>query len=141
MANGMSGVTRGSLLSSQFVRFLFAGGIAACVNFCSRIVLNEWMPYAVAIVLAYFLGMITAFVINRVFVFTEANNQLHHQAAKFVAVNVAAVLQTLAISLLLARIVFPRVGFNWHAETVAHAVGIVVPVVTSYMGHKHWTFR
>jgi putative flippase GtrA len=139
----MDGVAdkRASLLSTQFMRFLLAGGIAAGVNFCSRIILNEWMPYAAAIVLAYTLGMITAFVINRVFVFTEANNQLHHQMAKFVAVNLAAVVQTLAISLLLARIVFPRVGFDWHAETVSHAVGIVVPVVTSYLGHKHWTFR
>ena len=23
----------------------------------------------------------------------------------------------------------------------AHAVGIVVPVFTSYLGHKHWSFK
>jgi putative flippase GtrA len=129
------------VISLQLLRFLIAGGIAACVNFFSRIALNWWMPYAAAIVFAYIFGMITAFVINRVFVFTQANNKLHHQVLWFVAINLAAVLQTLAISLLLARVIFPRVGFYWHGETVAHAVGIIVPVFTSYMGHKHWTFR
>jgi len=120
--------------------FLIAGGIAACVNFLSRIALNLWMPYAAAIVIAYVLGMITAFVINRAFVFTDANNKLHHQVLWFTAINIAAVLQTLAISLLLAKVIFPRAGFYWHAETLAHAIGIVVPVVTSYLGHKRFSF-
>lgn len=129
------------MISRQVVLFLIAGGIAACVNFLSRIALNSWMPYAAAIVIAYILGMITAFVINRAFVFTEPNNKLHHQLLWFTAINIAAVLQTLAISLLLAKVIFPRAGFYWHDETLAHAIGIVVPVVTSYLGHKHWTFR
>ena len=121
--------------------FLVAGGIAAAVNFLSRIALSNWMPYAAAIVVAYVFGMITAFVLNRAFVFTAANNKLRHQAMRFVVVNLAAVLQTLLISLLLAEIVFPLAGFTSHGETVAHAIGIVVPVFTSYLGHKHWTFR
>ena len=129
------------MISRQVTLFLIAGGIAACVNFFSRIALNWWMPYAAAIVAAYILGMITAFLINRAFVFTEANNKLHHQVLRFTAINIAAVLQTLAISLLLAKGLFPRAGFYWHSETLAHAIGIIVPVVTSYLGHKHWTFR
>ena len=128
-------------ISHQFFRFVLAGGFAACVNFLSRIALSNWMPYTAAIVIAYFLGMITAFLINRAFVFTAANNKLQHQVLWFIAVNLAAVMQTLAISLLLARVVFPRAGFYWHDETVAHGIGVVVPVVTSYFGHKHWTFR
>jgi len=121
--------------------FLIAGGIAACVNFLSRIALNWWMPYAAAIVVAYILGMITAFVINRALVFTDANNKLHHQVLWFTAINIAAVLQTLAISLLLAKVIFPSAGFYCHAETLAHAIGIAVPVVTSYLGHKRFSFR
>lgn len=129
------------MISGQVLRFLLAGGIAACVNFLSRIVLNLWMPYAAAIVLAYVCGMITAFVINRCFVFTQATNKLHHQVLWFTAINIAAVLQTLAISLLLARVVFPHAGFHWHDETLAHAIGIMVPVATSYLGHKRLSFR
>jgi len=24
---------------------------------------------------------------------------------------------------------------------IAHAVGVAVPVFTSYLGHKHWSFK
>jgi putative flippase GtrA len=129
------------VISLELVRFLIAGGIAACVNVFSRIVLNRWMSYAASILVAFVLGLITAFVINRVFVFTSANNKLRHQVLWFVAINLAAVLQTLAISLLLARVIFPYAGWHWRGETVAHAIGVVVPVITSYLGHKRWTFR
>ena len=99
------------------------------------------MPYVPSIVLAYLLGMATAFVMNRLFVFSNAKNALHHQIFWFVAVNVAAIAQTVAVSVLLANIVFPHVGLIWHPETVAHAFGVLVPVLTSYVGHKHLSFK
>ncbi len=121
--------------------FVVVGGIAAAANIGSRIVLNHWMPYVAAIVVAYIIGMTIAFVLNRLFVFRETVNPLHHQAFWFTAVNLAAVLQTLAVSLLLADVVFPRTGFRWHPETVAHAIGVGIPVITSFIGHKHLSFR
>lgn len=125
----------------QFLYFIVCGGIAAGVNFFSRVLINIWLPYATSIVLAYVLGMVTAFVLNRLLVFKETSNPVHHQIFWFTVVNLAAVLQTLAVSLLLARIVFPWLGFQWHADTVAHAFGVAVPVLTSFVGHKHLSFR
>jgi len=58
-----------------------------------------------------------------------------------VAVNMLALLQTLLVSLLLARIVLPKLGVSWHSEEIAHAIGIAVPIVTSYIGHQRLTFR
>lgn len=125
----------------QFLYFVLTGGVAAIVNICSRIVLNHWMIYAVAITVAYLIGMLTAFVLNRMFVFKETVNPLHHQAFWFMLVNLAAVLQTLAVSLALVRLLFPAIGFHWHPDTVAHACGVTVPVITSFIGHKHLSFR
>ncbi|MDR6095859.1 GtrA family protein [Stenotrophomonas sp. SORGH_AS_0321] len=125
----------------QIIRFLVAGGIAACANFGSRILLGLFAPYVTSIVIAYIIGMATAFTLNRLFVFTSAENSLGSQAGWFVLINVAAILQTVAISLLLARWVFPLTGFHYHPETAAHAVGVIVPVLTSYIGHKHLSFR
>lgn len=125
----------------QFVYFLLTGGFAAGVNFFSRIVLSHWMSFSAAIVVAYLFGMLTAFVLNRVFVFHDAANALHHQIFWFSVVNLVAVVQTLAVSLLLARLMFPRIGFHWHSDTVAHAVGVIVPVLTSFLGHRRFTFR
>lgn len=126
--------------AEQFLKFLLAGSTAALANFGSRIYLSHWMPYVPAIVIAYLIGMLTAFALNRAFVFRSADNPLHHQAWWFTLVNVAAVLQTAVISVVLARYVLPPLGIG-HEETAAHAIGVAVPVVTSYLGHKHLTFK
>jgi putative flippase GtrA len=128
-------------MSRQFLAFLVTGGIAALVNFGSRILLDQWMSYSAAIVLAYLCGMTTAFLLARAFVFTESRHSTAQSALWFAAVNVFAVFQTWAISLLLARYVLPWAGVTSHTETIAHAVGIMVPVVSSYYGHKHLSFR
>lgn len=125
----------------QFLGFVVVGGVAALLNIGSRIVLNRWMPYSTAIMVAYICGMVTAFVLNRLFVFRETVNSLHYQVFWFTIVNLAAVAQTLIVSLLLARWLFPVIGFRWHVDTVAHVCGVVVPVLTSFVGHKRLTFR
>ena len=52
--------------------------------------------------------------------------------------NVVAVAQTRAISMGLVYYVLPSARF---APEIAHAAGVVFPVFTSYLGHKHWSFR
>ena len=94
-----------------------------------------------AIVLAYLVGMIVAFALMRHHVFDAKAGDLRAQVAKFVVVNVIAVLQTLAISLVLVHWVFPAFGIQNHAEAIAHLVGVLVPAVTSYFGHRMLTFK
>lgn len=128
-------------MNRQFIQFIAVGGFAAVVNFLSRIVLNHWMSYAIAIVMAYLLGMLTAFVLNRLIVFRNHANALHEQIFWFCVVNLVAVLQTLLVSLLLNDVAFPYFGFQWHTESVAHAIGVAVPIATSFIGHKKFSFR
>ena len=124
----------------RFLLFVGAGGVAALVNILSRIVLNWAVPYEVAIVLAYVCGMITAYLLNKYFVFEASGRAVASESLRFALVNLAAVAQVWVVSVGLARFVFPAVGFTWHAETVAHVIGVVVPVFTSYLGHKHFSF-
>lgn len=128
-------------MNHQFIRFLVAGGLAAAANYGSRFVFSVWVSYGVAIVLAYLVGMFVAFVLMRSHVFSAREGSLGPQVLKFAGVNLLAVLQTLAISLLLARWVFPRMGIEQHSEAIAHLVGVLVPVITSYFGHRLVTFR
>lgn len=131
----------GGLMSPRFLKFLVAGGIAAAVNFGSRIVLNRWLPFSTAIVLAYIAGMITAFVLAKMFVFTESVQSTSKSAGFFILVNLVAVLQTWVVSVILAYYVLPWMGVTWHTREIAHFFGVVVPVFTSYVGHKRWSFR
>jgi putative flippase GtrA len=128
-------------MSKQFIRFLIVSGIAAAANIGSRILLGLWMGYVPSIVLAYIVGMTTAFILNRALVFTGAGNPVHHQVFWFVVVNAAAIVQTLLASVILARLIFPLAGFTWHAKTIAHIIGVGIPAITSYLGHKRLTFR
>lgn len=128
-------------LSPQFVRFLYAGGIAAAANFSSRFIFSLWLNYEQAILFAYLVGMLVAFALMRGHVFSANDRPLFPQVGKFIVINVLAVLQTLVISVLLARWGLPAMGITDHAEALAHLVGVSVPVVTSFFGHKLLTFR
>jgi putative flippase GtrA len=127
--------------SRQFVLFLATGGFAAAVNFGSRIVYNHWLGFSASVVLAYLTGMVTAFVLARAFVFKDSRQSTHRSILFFVIVNVVAVLQTWSISVALAYYVLPSLGVTHFVPEIAHAIGVVVPVFTSYVGHKRWTFR
>ena len=132
---------RGALAASGFLRFLLAGGFAALVNVLSRLLYSQIVPYASAVVLAYLTGMATAYVLNRLLVFGPGDRRMPGEMLAFAIVNLLAVAQTLAISLLLAYYALPGLGVTEHAETLAHMVGVIVPVFTSFVGHKYWTFR
>jgi putative flippase GtrA len=128
-------------VSKQFVFFLLTGGVAAAINFVSRVFYSHWFNFSVSIVIAYITGMIAAFVLARIFVFTECKHSLQRSALFFVLVNVVSICQTWVVSISLAFYVLPLVGWKFFVPEISHVVGIIVPVFSSYIGHKHWTFR
>jgi putative flippase GtrA len=128
-------------LSREFVLFLLTGGLAAAVNFGSRIVYSRWMEFSPAVVLAYLTGMVTAFLLARAFVFTAGTQDVRRSALFFILVNVVAVAQTWTVSMALALYVLPAMGIARHAQEIAHAAGVVVPVFSSFLGHKRYSFR
>jgi len=130
-----------ALASRQFLLFLLVGGLAALVNVLSRIGYSHWFGFSTAIVLAYVTGMVTAFVLSRLFVFRDSRRSLHHSAFYFVLVNLAAVAQTWLVSTLLAFHVLPWLGVSLFRLEIAHAVGVAAPVFSSYFGHKYLSFR
>lgn len=127
--------------SRQFLAFVLVGGLAALVNFGSRLVYSQWLAFSPAIVLAYLTGMCTAFVLNRWLVFTPREGQLLQSGLYFCLVNLAAVAQTWLVTLGLADHLLPSLSVVQHRQEIAHAVGVMVPVFTSYLGHKRWSFR
>ena len=134
-------VLRDEFFSTQFARFLAVGGFAALVNFLSRIGFSHFLNYPAAIVLAYCAGIATAYLLSRLFVFGASEKGPFREITWFVGVNILGVLQTLAVSVVLAWYVLPWLGVQRYREEVAHFIGICVPVFTSYIGHKYLTFR
>jgi putative flippase GtrA len=124
----------------RFTTFLVTGGIAALVNILSRIAFSLVMVYEVAVVLAYLAGMATAYILTRLFVFEPSGRSAQGEFFRFAVVNIVALAQVWLVSMLLARAIFPWLGFTWHTETVAHVIGVLSPVLTSYVGHQRFTF-
>jgi putative flippase GtrA len=124
----------------QFAGFVVVGGLAALVNIAARLALNPFTRFEVAVILAYCVGVAVAFVLNRYFVFHHAPSRSAKAFVRFVGVNLVALAQVYAVSVLLARLVFPAIGFTFQAETIAHILGVASPVLTSFVLHKHYTF-
>ncbi len=127
-------------MNLQFLKFLVTGGIAALVNLLSRYALNHVMSFEAAVVVAYLLGMATAYLLARRFVFDASGRPVASEVRRFVLVNLVALGFVWAISVGLARIVFPAIGMTWHADDIAHLIGVLAPAVTSYIGHRFYTF-
>lgn len=128
-------------MSRQFLVFLLTGGLAAAVNFGSRILYNQWCDFSTAVILAYLTGMVTAFVLARLFVFKQSSQSMQRSLLYFTLVNLVAVVQTWLISMGLAFYLLPMLGITHFSREIAHAIGVAAPVFTSYLGHKRWSFR
>ena len=124
----------------EFILFVAAGGFAALVNFVSRIIFNFWFSFEVSVVLAYLIGMIPAYILTKIFVFKAKSVGLVSSSIKFTIVNILAVLQTYFISVYLYYWLNNNINFDYNKE-IAHFVGIAFPVITSYIGHKYFSFK
>jgi len=127
--------------SIQFAKFLLSGGIAAAVNVCSRIIYDTWLSYSIAIVLAYLTGMAVAAVLFRAFVFESSKDPVKQQLIKFSIVNIAAIIQTLMVSIGLADYLLPALHVEKFRHEIAHFFGVSTPAITSFLAHKYFTFR
>ncbi|MGJ0486938.1 MAG: GtrA family protein [Methylomicrobium sp.] len=125
----------------QFFLFLLCGGLAAALNWGSRFIFSIWLPFELAVVAAFFVGLLSGFLLMRWFVFNGKGQTLIPQAGKYLLVNILALIQTLLISTLFARLLLPEIGLVKNIEALAHLVGVLAPVITSYIGHKRWSFR
>jgi putative flippase GtrA len=127
-------------MSGQFLRFLSTGGVAAIVNLLSRYELNKIMSFEVAVALAYLVGMITAYVLARRFVFQASGRSVVSELKRFTIVNVFSLILVWSISVGLAKYLFPAIGLVWRADDIAHFIGVMAPAAASYFGHRAYTF-
>lgn len=133
------------LASRRFGNFLLVGGVAAIMNVASRLLFSAWIGYEAAIVAAFFVGLTTAFIGNRLFVFSDTRasgpRRIALEFLRFFLVNIFGLAQTLLVSLLLLRLAFPLIGFEGApAALFAHMIGVAFPVIINFFWHRSFTF-
>ncbi len=127
--------------TKEFVKFLCCNGFAAVVNFGSRILFNGFMEYLPAVLLAYCCGMLTAFTLNKFLVFDGKEGRTSRQFFGFFVVNLLGLAQTLLFSMLFRDVIFPAMHWTFYPDALAHLIGISIPIFTSFLGHKYFSFR
>lgn len=127
-------------MSREFASFVVAGGLAAGVNWVTNLILHLFMPLEISVVLAYGVGMTTAYLLTRFFVFAASGRSPQQEYFRFAIVNVVALAQVWCVTIVLARFILPAIGWTFEPAATSHLVGIASPVVTSYFAHKYFTF-
>ncbi|TQP79772.1 GtrA family protein [Vibrio cholerae] len=131
-----------SFISKQFIAFALTGGLAAAVNFSTRILFNYHFSFSISIILAYILGMATAFLLAKLYVFQGSKNSIQKSIFWFIIINIFSVLQTWAISMWMYNQVLELLNINTpFNREISHALGVIFPVFTSFIGHKYLTFK
>lgn len=130
-------ISRASII--EFARFLGVGGIAALANLVSRYLLDFFMPFEVAVVLAYIVGMVIGFFLFQKMLFGGGGIEAR-RVVRFIWVNIFGATLAWAVSSIMARQVLPAIGWSWHPFEIAHLCGVGAPAITSYFLHKHYTF-
>ena len=124
----------------QFLKFLVAAGLSVPVNLGSRVLLSRVMPYEAALVASHLCGMLTAFLLTRSFVFERSGRRASNELVRFTLINALSLLVTWVVAVGLLRLVFPRVGFDTYPELVAHTAGLGLASLTSFYGHRRYSF-
>lgn len=130
----------GFYLTGEFGRFLLAGGTAAAANFASRFAFQPLLGFNASVVAAYSVGFLTAFFLNRRFVFPASGKPMRQEMAWFFVFNALAFPVVWIASVALRDFVFGRFLPAAHAEALAHGIAILLPVAVNFAAHKLITF-
>lgn len=127
--------------SKQFSFYILSGGVAGLLNWGSRFIFSEFLSFEVAIALAFTVGLLSGFILMRIYVFQGVTKPILPQFSKYLIINFFALIQTFLVSIFLARWIMPSFGIVEYSEGLSHLIGVLTPVMTSYFGHKFVTFR
>ena len=126
--------------SREFLEFLFVGGIAASINWSSRYVLSWWFPFAAAVVVAYCIATIVAFLLNKRIVFPKSGRPLGKQARDFMLTNLALLPLVCFTSIMMPE-QLTNMGVVHYTEELAHAIAIATPVFITFLIYKLFVFK
>lgn len=124
----------------QFLLFLCVGGLAAFLNWLSRILLSQWLSFSWAVTVGYGVGILVAFLANSFFVFPKSTKSIQQQASDFIITNICffPVVWVSAIGL---NLILQYNGVIRYTEAIAHAIAIGIPMFATFLIYKLIAFK
>lgn len=120
---------------AQLLRFLAVGASGYVVNLAVFAGAHNWLgiDYRLAALAAFIVALANNFFWNRHWTFDAGAGHAGFQAARFIAVSVAAfVVNLIALELLVQWVGVP--------ELPAQAVAILIATPVNFLGNKLWSF-
>ena len=126
--------------TKQFVSFMAVGGLAAFLHWLSRIFLSHWLTFSWAVIVAYGIGMLIAFMLNSFFIFPASNKSKITQARDFILTNVCffPVVWLSAIEINNALQFF---GVASYTEAISHGIAVGLPMFATFLIYKFIAFK
>ena len=118
---------------AQLVRFGLVGAGGYVVNLVTFTLAVGTLHYVPAAVLAFLAGVTNNFLLNRRWTFRVTHGHRGHQAARFLAVSVAA----FGVSLLFLTALVELAGLP---EIAAQALAVIAGLPVNFLGQKLWSF-
>ena len=128
-----------SYLSVQFLKFIFVGLTVLIINFLLRIILNLYFEYLLSVSIAALISIITAFYLNRIFVFKNSSKSLNAQIRSFIIINTFAFLFIIIFSELIYSLLLEYENIKYKKE-LAHFIAIIIPPMITFLFYKFSTF-
>jgi len=128
------------LFTRQFALFLFVGGTAAFINWSSRLAISSFFSFPAAVSIAYMIGMATAFMLNRLFIFKRSERPILKQARDFIIINFSFMPVVLCSSIFIEKIL-RHMGMVLYTEAVAHGLSVSLPAILSFLLYKFVAFK
>ncbi len=125
--------------SKQFLLFLGVGGLAASLNWSSRFFLSQWLPFSTAVIMAYAVGMLVAFLMNAFLVFPKSQRPRYAQARDFILVNLSFIPLVWQASIHINN-GLKMLGIS-HSEEWAHAIALALPMFATFLIYKLFAFK
>jgi putative flippase GtrA len=126
----------------EFARFFLTGVAATVGNMATVWVTRAYMPYDRALIAGIATGMVISFGLSKLFVFRSMTwRTTHWESLRFVLVYGVGALFYWCTSLVTGGVILPHFVPRPIAEMLGVIAGAGVMMVTSYLGHRFFTYR
>lgn len=124
------------IIQIQLFRYFIVGGLATVVDWVSFYILAIIFiaNYQIALIVAFILGSITNYILNRVFTFHSKSKKIAGQASVHLAISAISLLLNIALMYLL-------VSHLALEKMPSRVVVTLIMLIINFFMHKHITFN
>ncbi len=126
--------------TKQFIKFFTVGVSAALIHWLSRIILNLYFTFNISVLLAYFFGIGSAYVLNRIFVFPNSQKPIHEQIYKFLLINILFLPVVWFFSVFIYSL-FLNFSISFYPAAIAHGIAVSLPMLLTFILYKFFAFE